>query len=553
MIYRKPPSSPVERRLLGRREFLSALSILGAASAAGVWAPALGGRRLWAAEGASGLIVETTGGKVRGRIERGVHSFKGIYYGASTGGRNRFRPPAKRTPWAGVMDALEYGASAPQARGGAFAGDEDCLVLNLWSRGLGDGGKRPVMVWLHGGGFSSGSGSSATYDGTNLCLGGDVVVVTVNHRLNAFGATYLAAAGDADFADSGCVGMLDVVAALEWVRDNIESFGGDPDRVLIFGESGGGRKVSVLLGMPAAKGLFHRAVIESGAVLRVTAADDGTRAAEGAMARLGLRPNQISELQQVPAERFLAASNAALAEFTPHQSIVGTTGYTPVLDGRSIPAHPFDPTATEISADVPVIVGWNRTEETLFARGDQARFDLDREGLQERIASRLADPKAAAHVVSAYTEAHPDASPWDLYILIATDHPRGIYPRELATRKAALGRAAIYVYRFDWEIDDVMRAAHALEIRFVFDNIDHAEPRLFDMKPSPEAFALADSMSAAWMAFARTGDPNTPSLPQWPAYSGESRHTMLFDNESRVESDPERDLRVMMEEILGLT
>ena len=546
----RPAKLSNERRLLGRREFLSTLSALGAASATGIWAPMLGGQRLWA-ENAPGPIAETTSGKVRGRTAGGVHSFKGIFYGAPTGGGNRFKVPAKREPWAGVVDALEYGSSAPQTRG-SFAGDEDCLVLNVWSHGLGDGEKRPVMVWLHGGGFSSGSGSSVTYDGTNLCLGGDVVVVTINHRLNAFGATYLAELGGAEFSDSGCVGMLDVVAALEWVRDNIERFGGDPGNVLVFGESGGGRKVSVLLGMPAAKGLFHRAVIESGAVLRITEADDATRSAKALMTQLGLRSDQISELQQVAPERLLAASNAALAELTPRQRIVGTTAYTPVKDGRSIPDHPFDPVASEISADVPVMVGWNRTEETLFARGGQLDIDLDHSELEARITSRVGDAQTAHRVVRAYSRTHPEASPWDLYILIATDHPRGIYPRELAKRKAALGRAPAYVYRFDWEIDEVLRSAHALEIRFVFNNIDHAENRLFDMQASPEALALADKISAAWMAFARTGNPNTAGLPEWPAYSAESRKTMIFNNESRVVTDPESELRVIMEEVLGL-
>ncbi len=543
-----------------RRTFLSAS--LGLAGAAELWAPGLAGSRLWSAESAATAspIVETSLGRVRGRTARGVHSFKGISYGASTGGRNRFMPPRPRTPWAGVLDTVEYGASAPQRGdlpgrdnlGVPFAGNEDCLVLNVWTRGVGDGAKRPVMVWLHSGGFSSGSGSTGWCDGTKLCLGGDVVVVTLNHRLNAFGSTYLAEIGGAELRDSGCVGMLDIVAALEWVRDNTDRFGGDPGNVMVFGESGGGRKTSTLLCMPAAQGLFHRAAIQSGAVLRVTEPEDATAIASSVMAKLGLRPGQISELQQVPADRLMAVSVEAAGEHRPRRPVVGTTPFTPVLDGRSIPTHPFDPEAPEISADVPVMVGWNRTEETLYAQGPLRETDLDRAGLQSRVENRLGDSAAARRVVEAYSRAHPAASLWDLYIFIATDHPRGMYPRELAKRKAAQGRAPAYLYRFDWEIHDVMRAPHFLEVQFVFNNLDRAETRYFDMQPTPEALALADRMSSAWMSFARSGDPNTAGLPSWPPYSDTARDTMIFDNESRTESDPERELRLVMEEVLGL-
>ena len=536
-----------------RRAFLrgvSSLAVAGGAARLLPGAPALITRARAQAKNA-GATAETTAGRVRGSMRAGVHVFKGVRYGAPTGGRNRFMPPAAPEPWTGVRDALEYGAAAPQGRSQPVAG-EDCLFLNVWSRGLGDSGRRPVMVWLHGGGFSSGSGSSRTYDGVNLCNRSDVVVVTLNHRLNIFGSAYLAELAGGDFAASGCAGMLDIVAALEWVRDNIEAFGGDPAGVTVFGESGGGRKVSTLLAMPGAKGLFHRAIIQSGAVLRVRNPRDATREAELLLAKLGLRADQARDLQTVPTDRLFAAFTDVSRDFEPEERVVGMTGSTPVLDGRFIPVHPFDPAAAEVSRDVPVIVGYNRTEETLWWRGREMPLDMTETDLQGRIAARLRSDADASRVVAAYRDAYPDARPWDLYILICTDHPRGLYARELAARKTAQGGAPAWLYRFDWDMGGEMKTPHALEIRFVFDNVDHTETRLFDLPGSPAARALAGRMSAAWAAFARTGNPDTADLPHWPVYATDTRQAMLFDNESRIVRDHDRGPRLVMEEVLGL-
>ena len=536
-----------------RRAFLHGVSGLAAAGGAARLLPGVPAvvASAWGQETASGATVETTAGRVRGAVRAGVHVFKGVRYGAPTGGRNRFMPPAAPAPWAGVRDALAYGAAAPQGRSQPVAG-EDCLFLNVWTRGLGDGGRRPVMVWLHGGGFSSGSGSSATYDGVNLCNRSDVVVVTINHRLNIFGSAYLAELGGDDFAASGCTGMLDIVAALEWVRDNIEAFGGDPGRVTVFGESGGGRKVSTLLAMPDANGLFHRAIIQSGAVLRVRNPGDATREAELLLAKLGLRADQAQDLQALPTDRLFAAFTDVSRDFEPEERVVGMTGSTPVLDGRFIPVHPFDPAAADVSRDVPVIVGYNRTEETLWWRGREMPLGMTETDLQGRIAARLRSDADGRRVVAAYRDAYPDARPWDLYILICTDHPRGMYARELAARKTAQGGAPAWLYRFDWDMGGEMKTPHALEIRFVFDNVDHTETRLFDLPGSPAARELAGRMSAAWTAFARTGDPDTPDLPHWPVYAQDTRQAMLFDNESRIVRDHDRGPRLVMEEVLGL-
>ena len=509
--------------------------------------------------GASDLehaIADTSTGKVRGVVVEGTRVFKGIPYGASTGGKNRFMPPIKPAAWTGIRDALAFGPTAPQAgdnSGTTAAGSpprqsEDCLVLNVFAPAAGGGQKRPVMVWLHGGGFSSGSGSGRILDGSSLARTHDVVVVTLNHRLNVFGYTHLGDPMGADFARSSSVGLLDIVAALQWVRDNITNFGGDPNVVTIFGQSGGGRKVATLMAMPDAKGLFHRAVIESGAVLRLTTREDAVKHSDLLLTELGLTRGQARELQSVPIERLLAANAAVQKQITPREP--GMTPNSPMVDGTVIPGQPWDPHGPALSAQIPLLIGYARTEETLYDRPTPETLALDEAGLRARAEKRLGgDP---ARVIDAFRTAHPDATPWDLWILIATDHPRGTYSRELARRKADQRGAPAFAYRYDWETPEGgghMRSPHTIEIPFVFNNIKIAGPRISAM---PEAYALAEKTSAAWAAFARTGDPNTPKLPKWPAYSATSRDTMLFNNECRVEKDPDRGPRLVMEQVLKL-
>jgi len=341
--------------------------------------------------------------------------------------------------------------------------------------------------------------------------------------------------------------MLDIVAALEWVRDNIAGFGGDPNMVTIFGESGGGRKVATLMAMPGAAGLFHRAVIESGAILRLPAREDATKETEMLMAEVGLKPDHARELQSIPVEQLLRGYYAAAGRFK--SSIPGTLPHSPTIDGKAVPGHPFDPTAPSVSADIPLLIGYNRTEETLFHRGNEI-LDLDEAGLMQRVKAVIGGEPD--RVIEVYRKAHPEASPWDLYMLIGTDHPRGTYTRELARRKADLGRAPAYLYRFDWEtpVAPHLKTPHAIEIPFVFDNISKSKASTGD---APETHALAARVSAAWVAFAKTGNPNTPQLPQWPAYSAASRDTMVFNHVSRVVKDPDREQRLIMEQVLKLT
>jgi len=536
-----------------RRTFVKQAALLLAAVEARPWL------RLQAAVGES-VTATTSAGTVRGIADEGINVFKGIPYGETTAGTNRFMPPKPPPPWTGTRDALAYGPTAPQTVGAADVPGraararlaeegEDCLVLNVFTPALSGGRNRPVMVWLHGGGFASGSGSTPILDGTSLARSGDVVVVTINHRLNVFGFTYLADAAGSDFALSGGAGMLDIVAALQWVRTNIDRFGGDPNLVTIFGQSGGGRKVATLMAMPEAKGLFHRAIIESGAVLRLTEREDAIRATTLLLDELGLARGEIRELQKVPMNRLLAANAAVNAKLPSREP--GMVPNSPTVDGRAIPNHPWDPAAPGLSASIPLLIGYARTEETLYDRPTPETLALDEAGLKLRAAKRIGgDP---GQVIEVFRKAHPEATPWDLWILIATDHPRGTYSRELAKRKAVQAEAPAFAYRFDWETPEGgghLRSPHTVEIPFVFNNIKIAGPLISRM---PEAHALAGKVSAAWVSFARTGNPNTSGLPKWPAYSTASRDTMLFNNVSRVEQDPDRGPRLAMEQVLRLS
>ena len=387
------------------------------------------------------VTAPTSAGVVRGTVVQDIKVFKGIPYGGTTAGTNRFKPPTTPTAWTGTRDALAWGPTAPQTVGAPSRADgpgegEDCLVLNVFTPALGDGRQRPVMVWLHGGGFSTGSASRPVVDGTNLARTGDVVVVTINHRLNVLGFTALGEVLGPEFALSSAVGLLDVVAALQWVRDNIDRFGGDPGLVTIFGQSGGGRKVAALMSMPAAKGLFHRAIIESGAILRLQTPAEAGHYTSLLLGELGVTKGQARAAARGAAPA-VAGGECGGDRQADRARAPGWTANSPMVDGTAIPGHPWDPAAPALSAAIPLLIGYVRTEETLYDRPTAETLALDEAGLRKRVAARLGtDPD---RVIGVYRKAHPEATPWDLNILIATDHPRGVYARELAKRKAAQG------------------------------------------------------------------------------------------------------------------
>ena len=513
------------------------------------------------------VVAETAFGKIRGVDNNGIRIFKGIPYGANTAGANRFMPPAEPGDWSGVRDALAYGHSAPQGDPDALppppgaltisgenlpAEGEDCLVLNVWTPAVGpaayNGHKRPVMFWCHGGGFATGSGSSPDNDGTNLARRGDVVVVTINHRLNVLGFANLSEFSK-DFAASGDAGMLDIVQALKWVRANISEFGGDPNTVTIFGQSGGGRKVETLLAMPSAKGLFHRAIVESGAAVKVVDRDVAVRNAEQLLAKLGVDRKNVRALQKLPVEKIMAAYFAVLKENPDVDPSFG--GFSPTVDGKILPQHPFYPKASPVSADVPVMIGCTRTEMTLFSLNDTTAFSLKDADMRKRVGDVLGDRAPA--MVDLYQKLNPGASPSDIYFLIASDCRYGAPTMIAAQRRAALGKAPVYLYYFTWETPvqgGRLKSPHTMEIPFAFDNVKISERMTGG---GADAMALADKVSDAWIAFARTGDPNTPKLPHWPTYDAKDRATMVINNVSKVVNDPLREQRLAMFQALNLS
>jgi para-nitrobenzyl esterase len=463
--------------------------------------------------------VTTTAGDLRGAEIDGIKVFKGVPYAAPPMGPNRWRPPQPVAPWSGVRDALDLPPSCPQPTqrptgwSQEQATSEDCLYLNVWTPGLGDG-RRPVMVWIHGGGYSIGSGSWPLYDGAALARRGDVVVVTVNHRLGPFGYLHLGELAGDDYAASGNNGQLDLVAVLEWVRDNVGGFGGDPGNVTVFGESGGGAKISTLLAMPPARGLFHRAAIQSGPGVRVGSVEGGTKAARALLDNLGI--TDVGELWSVPADKLLSATSGGM----------GRGGFRPVLDGTVVTGHPAEALADGTATDVPVLIGCNRDESA-----GALPAELDDAGLRERLAVFGAD--RVDEIVDVYRNAYPDIAPLDLLSYVLTDSRMRAGSITLAEAKVKGTASPVFMYFFTYAMAG--RAGHGYEIQFVFDNVREPVAR-----PSASRQQLADVMSEAWLAFARDGDPGHAGMAKWPGYSPPERATMIFGRDDcEVVDDPD--------------
>jgi len=511
-------------------------------------------------------IVEITTGNLRGASNAGIYSFKGIPYGASTAGRNRFMPPEPPLPWSGARDAVAYAGRAwqlpnrPKRRpeletllgpADTTQEGEDCLTLNVWTPGLGDGAKRPVMVWLHGGAFGYGSGNRAVTDGANLARRGDVVVVSINHRLNIFGFLHLADIAGSNWAGSGNAGMLDIVAAFRWVRDNIRAFGGDPGNVTSFGESGGGGKVSVLLAMPAARGLFHRAIIQSGAAIRVSTRERAGALAEAVLKELGVGRNDCERLQTLRADQILAAiAPASRAVGRSHWPLLDRYDFGPVVDGRDLPQHPAEPGAPAIADDIPLMIGGTREESAFFLAGDDAVWNgtLTEAELRERLAAIPGIETDA--LIAAYRAALPQASSADRLIVALTGSNFWIRTLLLAERYVARRRAPVYMYSLDWQSPahgGRVKAHHAMDLPFVFDNTDVADTTA----GAPGARELAARISATWIAFARNGSPDNPVIPSWPAYTAAKRGTMVFDTECCITHDPNREARLLWSRVVA--
>lgn len=510
---------------------------------AGCALPLLGlGSTAYAA--AAGTVVTTTRhGQWRGQRHRDVSVFRGIRYGADTAPR-RFMPPAAPQSWSGVADALDYGHASPQPGAGEVT-SEDCLFLNVWTPAASATASRPVLVYIHGGAYASGSGSSALYDGTHLAGHGDVVVVTLNHRLNLFGYLYLDRIARTEaLADSGNCGQLDLVLALQWIRDNIAAFGGDPGNVTLFGQSGGGAKIATLMAMPAAAGLFHRSWTMSGQQVTASGPLNATVRARTLLAALRLPEARVQELRTLPVERLLEAMQAT-------DPIIGRGRlyFGPVLDERSLQRHPFYPDAPPLAARLPMIIGNTRGEtRSLIGRGDPATFDLDWNTLAERMSDELRVDIRPELVVATYRRLYPDYSPSGVFFA-ATTAARSWRGAIIELEARSAQPAHTWAYQLDWPSpadDGRWGACHGLDIPLLFGTLE-AQDSLTGS--GSDAAALSRVMRDALLAFARTGNPNHAGLPQWRPYRLDRRSTMVFDRSPHLVDDPRGDERRLFEKV----
>jgi para-nitrobenzyl esterase len=516
--------------------------------------------------------VETAYGRIRGSRTNGLQSFRGIPYGGPVSGAHRFKAAPPLQPWTGVRDALKGGAPSLQAPLRPYFGiseelpAEDCLFLNVWTQAA-DGQKRPVMFYSHGGGFSQGSGSAPYQDGGTLARTWDVVVVETNHRLGLMGFLYLGDLAGEEYATSGNQGLLDICDGLKWVHQNIGRFGGDPDNVMIFGESGGGAKTSCLYAMPTAAPYFNKASIESGPGVRMMPRDMATETTIMVLKELGLEKTDWRKLLEIPGDKLLDIQVALGTRPGGPLTMTGARkgiggggrpgGFGPVVEGTVLPHHPFDPEAPAISKDKPLMVGYNRDETIFFFMESHNTdvFNLTEASLKERLENEFGEH--ADEIYSAYHKSRPEASPTDLYIAMSTARMIGFGSVTIAERKFAQHGAPVYSYIFTYESQRIVPgtqhkvgAAHALEIAYKFDLIQPEEkPSAGDpaqtatrtmMDTGPASVKTAENMSQMWSTFARTGKPGAKGQADWPAYDTTRRATMMINAECKVVDDPFR-------------
>jgi para-nitrobenzyl esterase len=494
--------------------------------------------------------VQTESGKVVGYAENGIYLYKGIPYAEA----ERFMPPNKPKAWEGVRSSRAYGPTCPQGKRQGWYNDEqafvfnwddgypdeDCLRLNIWTKNPTGKEKHPVMVWLHGGGYSAGSGQELpSYDGENLCDKGDVVVVSLNHRLNVLGFLDLSAYGN-KYAQSGNLGLLDLVAALQWIQNNISNFGGNPSNITIFGQSGGGGKVSTLLATPAAKGLFHKGIIQSGSMLQTMESKYSRRIGIAVVEELGLKPSQIDDIQNIPYEQLLSAGEKAVAKIKIQAEQEGYSsfifGWAPTVDGEVLPTQPFAPQAPAQSKDIPLLIGTTQNEFCASAYVPAMR-NITIEQAKENLQKKYGDK--TENFLKAFAKAYPNYQPKDLIDVDFTFRPGAVEQAKLKTMQQG---APVYMYMFAWEspvLNGIFRSMHCMELPFVFNNIANSRSMTGGTK---EAYALADKMSSAWINFAKTGNPNAEDLPEWEPYSIDKGATLFFNNTCEIKYNFDKEL-----------
>lgn len=507
--------------LINRRHFIGTTLATGVALAVGPLVQA----------DTSYPLAATRSGKIRGVTEHGVHIFRGVPYGADTSHR-RFMPALQEEKWDGIRDAFYFGPAAPQRRTREPV-SEDCLYLNISTPGLRDGARRPILFYIHGGGYNNGSGADPLYEGINLCRRGDVVVVTVNHRLNAFGYLYLAQLGGEGFAHSGNVGQLDLVQALQWVKQHALEFGGDPNNVTVFGQSGGGAKIITLMAMPAAKGLFHRAFTMSGQQVTAAGPRAATQRAEIFLDALKISPGDFNALKKLPLEKILEAAQVK----DPSRIENNNLYFGPVLDNNLLLRHPFYPDAPDQSRDIPLVIGNTKDETRAFLGGDPTNFKLTWEQLPQKLIEQQYVDLNAEVVIAEYRRLYPSYSPSDVFFA-ATTAGRSWRGAIIQAEERARQGAPAFVYQLDWgsPLDGgKFGAFHTLDIPLVFDNIAQPGSRT---GTSPSAQRVADQMSEALLAFAHTGNPSHKGIPEWKPYTLEKRETLVFNEKSALAFDP---------------